>query len=270
MSPSHRTTGDPAAVLDELIGAWRVIEGTARAQTATWRPVLAMGPAFQTSPASLEAAAPAFCGPRELARLRTFTVPRGRQAFLQGRLAAKTAIRAMLGRLNPSVRFDPRRVEVENDFLGRPLVHGVPGLGVSLSHCQGIAAAVAFPLCLPLGLDLERVRPQNALALADRFAPEELAMACAATPAGAHAALPPTLLWCLKEALGKLLGCGLATAPEVLAIASLGPAPGGIAADYAHAAGYQGVAAVSASMLLALAAPGDVTLELDLGALPMV
>jgi phosphopantetheinyl transferase len=267
MSPSHRTTGDPASVLDDLTGAWRVIHVAARSQAATWRPVLAMG---QTSPASLEAAAPAFCGPCELARLRTLTVPRGRQAFLQGRLAAKTVIRAMLGRLEPSARFDPRRVEVENGSLGRPIVHGAPGLGVSLSHCQGFAAAVAFPLDLPLGLDLERVRPQNVLALSGRIAPGEMAMARFATPPGTHAALPPTLVWCLKEALGKLLGCGLTTSPEVLAIASLGPAPNGVVAGYAHAAGYQGLAAVSASMILALAAPGNVTLELDLGALTMI
>lgn len=267
MSPSHAPTGDPAPVLDERAGTWRVIHVTACSQAATWRPVLVMG---STSPSSLEAAAPAFCGPRELARLRTLTVPRGRQAFLHGRLAAKTAIRAMLGRLQPSARFDPRRVEVENGLLGRPIVNGAPGLGVSLSHCQGAAAAVAFPLDLPLGLDLERVRPQNALALSDRIAPGELAMARAATPPGAPAALPLTLVWCLKEALGKLLGCGLATAPEVLAIASLGPVPNGVAAGYAHAAGYQGLAAVSASMLLALAAPGNVTLELDLGALTRV
>jgi len=266
MSPSHATTGDPASVLDELTGAWRVIPITACSQAATWRPVLALGP---TSPPSLEAAAPAFCSPRELARFRTFAVDRGRHAFLQGRLAAKTAVRAMLGRLDPAARFDPRRVEVENDLLGRPLVHGAPGLGVSLSHCRDAAAAVAFPLDLPLGLDLERVRPQNVLALADRFAPEELAMACCATPPGVHAALPLTLLWCLKEALGKLLGCGLATSPEALAIAWLGPASNGVAASYAHAAGYQGLATVSASRILALAAPGDVTLELDLGALTM-
>lgn len=267
MSPSHATTSDPASVLDELTGAWRVIQGTARSQTAAWRPVLAMGP---TSPASLEAAAPAFCGPREMARLRMLTVPRGRQAFLQGRLAAKTAVGAMLGRLEPTARFDPLGVEVENGHLGRPLVHGAPGLGVSLSHCQGFAAAVAFPLDLPLGLDLERVRPQNALALSDRIPPEELAMARFTAPPGAHAALPPTLLWCLKEALGKLLGCGLATSPEELAISSLDPVPNGVAAGYAHTAGYQGLAAVSASMLLALAAPGNVTLELDLGALTMI
>jgi len=267
MSPSPATTGDPASILDELTGAWRVIQATACSQAVTGHPVLAMG---STSPASLEAAAPAFCGPYELARLRTLTVGRGRQAFLQGRLAAKTVIRAMLGRLEPSARFDPRRVEVENGYLGRPIVNGAPGLGVSLSHCQGFAAAVAFPLDLPLGLDLERVRPQNVLALSDRIAPEELAMARFATPPGTHAALPPTLVWCLKEALGKLLGCGLATAPEVLAIASLGPAPNGVAAGYAHAAGYQGLATVSASMILALAAPGNVKLELDLGTLTMV
>ena len=267
MSTSPATTGDPASVLDELTGAWRVIQATARAQAVAWHPVLAMGP---TSLSFLEAAAPAFCGPRALARLRTLTVPRGRQAFLQGRLAAKTALRAMLRRLEPAARFDPRRVEVENGYLGRPIVNGAPGLGVSLSHCQGFAAAVAFPQGLPLGLDLERVRPQNVLAISDRIAPEELAMARFTAPPGAHAALPPTLLWCLKEALGKLLGCGLATSPEELAISSLDPVPNGVAAGYAHTAGYQGLAAVSASMILALAAPGNVTLELDLGALTMI
>lgn len=267
MSPSHATTGDPASVLDELTRAWRVIPLAARSQEATGHPVLAMGP---TSLPLLEAAAPAFCGPRELARLRMFTVARGRHAFLQGRLAAKAAIGAMLGRLEPSARFDPRRVEVENGYLGRPIVNGAPGLGVSLSHCQGFAAAVAFPQGLPLGLDLERVRPQNVLALSDRIAPEELAMARFTAPPGAPAALPPTLLWCLKEALGKLLGYGLATSPEELAISSLDPVPNGVAAGYAHTAGYQGLAVVSASMILALAAPNNVTLELDLGALTMI
>jgi len=258
MRPSHATTGGPAP--EELTGKWRVVHVWVRSRGAAWPPVLAIGTAC---PSALEAAAPDFCGPRELARLETFTSPRGRHAFLRGRLAAKIAVRAILGRLDPSTRFDALRVEVENDRHGRPTVPGAPEIGVSLSHCQGAAAAVAFPRNLPLGLDLERVRPQNALALADRIAPCELALARRATPPEAHAALPLTLAWCLKEALGKLLGCGLAATPETLAIASLDPAPGAIAAGYAHAAGFQGLAVVWASTVLALAAPGKVTLEPD-------
>ncbi len=266
MSPSHAPAGDPATILDALTGAWRVLPVTADSRTQACPAVLAVG---ATSLASLEAGAPFFCGPGELARLRALTVPRGREAFLQGRLAAKVAGRTMLRWLSPMADCDPRRLETAHDRLGRPCFLGVAAFGLSLSHCPGLAAAVVFPPDQPFGLDLERVRPRNALALADRFAPSELAMARAVAPPGCQAAWPLTLLWCLKEALGKLLGCGVTASPEALPVASLASRPGGIAAGYAHAAGCQGLAVASPSMILALAAPGGVGLELDLGALPL-
>ncbi|MEF2145290.1 MAG: 4'-phosphopantetheinyl transferase superfamily protein [Desulfovibrionaceae bacterium] len=266
MPTQHAVTGDPDSILNELSVAWRVIPFTARSREESWQPVLAMGP---TSSTALEDTAATFCGPHEIAKYQHLTMARARQTFLQGRIASKIALRAMLARRLPQTRFDPRRVEVKNDRLGRPIVQGASGLGVSLSHCLGASVAVAFPLELPLGIDLERVRPQNASVLSDWIAPDEFALAQSATPSGSHAALALTLVWCLKEALGKLLGCGLAAPPELLAITSLTPIPDGITAEYAHAGNYQGLATASTSMVLALAAPANVTLELDFGALTM-
>ena len=101
---------------------------------------------------------------------------------------------------------------------GLRLVHGPDGaphlagvaagqVRVSIAHSRGLAAAAVSTLG-PVGVDVEPVRPLDALALARRwFRPEESDW-LAGLPES-HRAEAFLVLWTQKEAAGKALGTGL-------------------------------------------------------------
>ncbi|MDG4757865.1 4'-phosphopantetheinyl transferase superfamily protein [Micromonospora sp. WMMD710] len=96
-----------------------------------------------------------------------------------------------------------------HDPGGRPVVRVDErvNLPVSVSRCPGIVV-VAVRLAGPVGVDVERIRPVPALALAGRwFAAAELTW-LAGRPE-AERGVDFLRLWTAKEAVGKALGLGL-------------------------------------------------------------
>ncbi len=148
----------------------------------------------------------------ELARYHAFPASKRRGSYLAGRWLAKLAIaRLAVG---------PTSVSIQPGVFGQPVVHGPcqPALGVSISHCSLLAGAIAFPVGHPLGLDMESNADSMDCDLANYFTREEYGLLDGAgVSAGAHNAA----LWTAKEALGKVLGCGLAVPMEVLAISAV-------------------------------------------------
>ncbi|WP_344320367.1 4'-phosphopantetheinyl transferase family protein [Streptomyces macrosporus] len=91
---------------------------------------------------------------------------------------------------------------------GRPFLTGAAsGLRVSISHSRGVFA-VALSASLPVGVDVETVRPVPAEALARRWLDASAAEAVALAPlAGREETF--FHLWTQKEAAGKAHGSGL-------------------------------------------------------------
>lgn len=93
-------------------------------------------------------------------------------------------------------------VELSREPGGRPVVAGVAGLHIAISHTEG-AAAVAVTRAGPVGVDVEAMRELPAAGLARHwFAPEE-AQWVAQRPQDF------LYLWTQKESVGKALGVGL-------------------------------------------------------------
>ncbi|MFE7274722.1 4'-phosphopantetheinyl transferase family protein [Streptomyces sp. NPDC057623] len=106
----------------------------------------------------------------------------------------------------------PAEVRVGRAASGAPELSGAAsGLLVGVSHTRGlVTVAVAGPGtgALGVGVDVEAVRPLDALALAGRwFTADEAAWVRALPPALRSAGLLD--LWTRKEAAGKSLGTGL-------------------------------------------------------------
>jgi 4'-phosphopantetheinyl transferase len=201
-----------------------------------------MGPPFWP-PATLarwEAVMP----PEERAGLTPHAAPAParRQAYVLGRLAARRALLPLVGAEGLG------SLCILPGVFGQPVLVASQGpatrLGVSLSHRNGVAVAVAFEREHPMGVDIEMLDPAQADTLQSQELPGEVA-AFTARPGSAAtspATLPvnrpaqvqaprlsplerATLLWSCKEALGKAMGCGLTVPPEFLAVASAGPGP---------------------------------------------
>ncbi len=200
-------------------------------------------------PAFLACAAPSWARAVEARRgdvlheneLRTYEglrFERRRDEFLLGRFVAKVALGEYLGER------DWATLEVVNGIFQQPLVRhervpgepGPPGFpwtpstrsgnprvgsslaAVCLTHSGGAAAAVAFPAAHPLAIDLERLEPDRLGTLQTQVS---LAEVDTATLSPDEALRRVTQLWTAKEALSKVLRCGLTTPFEVLAVESV-------------------------------------------------
>ena len=151
-----------------------------------------------------------------------------RQSFLLGRLAAKTALGAVLGEPNlPSI-------EIPSGVFGQPLVRHPRALGleVTLSHSHGLAVALAFPSAWPIGIDLETVAPEVAATLLSAMNLSEAeqhwyAAAVGASPAAAlNLASACGVLWGAREALGKAMKTAVNSPLGVLSACDIEPADG--------------------------------------------
>jgi 4'-phosphopantetheinyl transferase len=154
-------------------------------------------------------------------------VPKRRADWLIGRLAAKSAVAAVLANAIPR-DWPLSAIEIPSDSSGRPYARiaseagPVAGLAagerlpisVSISHAEGHAlgaAAWSEPeddgLRRTLGVDLGLVEPRSRELVATFFTEEEQRFVRDA-PASERD-LRANLVWCAKEAVLKALGVGL-------------------------------------------------------------
>ncbi|MEV4921383.1 beta-ketoacyl synthase N-terminal-like domain-containing protein [Streptomyces roseoverticillatus] len=140
--------------------------------------------------------------------------PRGRRAWLLGRIAAKDAVRRHLWDRGAGPVF-PGEVRVRNEPGGRPRPEGVhgrelPPLELSLAHCREAAVALVRPGGTPAGIDVEEItgRPDTTCAMV--LGPGEQALFERLGPG------PDTLtrFWAAKEAAAKAEGTGLRGNPH--------------------------------------------------------
>lgn len=197
----------------------------------------------------LEAAARDLLAPEEAALLTERLAPARRQSLLAGRWAAKKA----LGLLAPDVA--PRDIRILPGVFGQPVV-SLPdraNVQVTLAHAGRAALALAHPESCPMGIDLERARPETLSALNDQATPREREAMRTVLPGDEAQRL--LLLWCLKEALSKALRTGLTVPFALLEVARLAPVPGGVEAQFANFAQYQGLALAAGPFALAVVRP---------------
>lgn len=212
--------------------------------------------------AAVEAASAEFLHPGEMRFLAGLPAARRRHSYLLGRYAAKRALAAVLPDLAPAI------IEIVPGVLDQPVVrHGArEPVDVSISHCDSMACAVAFPAVFPMGVDVEQVEPGRADVMRSQILPEELALARAATASEAAAC---TLVWTVKEALSKALRCGLTVPFELLALERIesgrgSNGAGSLVGGFRNFGQYGFHAWVTEGFVLALVLPRRSTLESDL------
>ncbi|GAA2133075.1 type I polyketide synthase [Kitasatospora kazusensis] len=158
--------------------------------------------------------------------------PRGRRAWLLGRIAVKDAVRRLLWQQGEDAVF-PAEIEVLNEDSGRPRVAGLhgrtlPELEVSLAHRAEAAVALVRPRRPGggpgAGIDLEEVveRPAETLRVALGPAELELLERCRRSHGGSEA-LWFTRFWAAKEAAAKSEGTGLRGRPRDFAVVAAEP-----------------------------------------------
>jgi 4'-phosphopantetheinyl transferase len=147
-------------------------------------------------------AATKLLGESETAYFSTLRFARRQRSYLLGRYAAKTALSAALS--EP----DLRAIEIERGVFEQPIVRydRNSGWGVTISHTEELAAALAYPAGHPMGIDLEQIDPRQHKTILSQLSEREIGWL------NLHSAERfefASALWAAKESLSKVLRTGL-------------------------------------------------------------
>ena len=140
--------------------------------------------------------------PGEMAYYNTLKHERRQKSYLMGRYACKKALGSYFNEPNLTA------IEIVQGIFGQPsvryLTREMPG--VSISHDNSFAVAIAFPDTHPMAIDIETADEDKAEVIKSQLTEAEAEF----TMSGI---LPEyllcTLFWTAKEALSKLIKCGL-------------------------------------------------------------
>lgn len=143
-----------------------------------------------------------FLHPSELKELASMQYPRRQISYLRGRYAAKLALQYL------DIGLKLNEIGIHNGVFGFPYIN--PPLAVnnqvSISHNDITAFAVAFNQSHPMAIDVEQVPNDRIEAIKSQMLDKELDLAINSM-IDEDTAL--TLFWTAKEALSKIIKCGL-------------------------------------------------------------
>ncbi|MBA4543501.1 MULTISPECIES: 4'-phosphopantetheinyl transferase superfamily protein [Thermoactinomyces] len=133
------------------------------------------------------------------------------KSYLAGRYAGKRAVSFLIGEEKPE------RVLIEHGIFHQPVAvyPGSSKVQVSITHCDDLGAAIAFPEAVPMGIDIERICPEKKDVLERQLTVREQDLA-KSIPFAYETAL--TLFWTVKESMSKVLKTGLTSSVGIFLI----------------------------------------------------
>ncbi len=142
--------------------------------------------------------------------------PQRKRQWLNGRVAAKDAVRQWLWARDGRYDFWPKELLIENSDSGQPLVSAHisdtyrENLSISLAHKNHLAVAIAAEH--PVGIDIESIEPRSDNIQALILGPQERALVATSAPEWSTDELIARI-WSAKEAVAKQQGTGLQGQP---------------------------------------------------------
>ena len=199
--------------------------------------------------------------PHELAQYEKLTAPRRQTSFLLGRYVAKQALAVLL--------HEPVYVNIEiaPGVFTQPIVKYPTSepVGVSITHAGELACALAFPQIHPMGIDVERLETKNLEAMKSQILPEELR---AEVLPELSDLIRCTVIWTAKEALSKVLKCGMMCPFSILETAELRQEAPCYIGYFRHFGQYKFHAWVLQNHVMTIVLPKWTTMVSDLAAVP--
>lgn len=178
----------------------------------------------------LHPACESFLGTEEAAYYASLPYPVRQKSYLLGRYSAKLALARALGLAHPSgtpPHSILRPLEIRFGIFGQP-IPSTPyptSWEISITHHTPWAVALAAPAGHPIAIDLEAITPERFQTLLSQLTPEETPFVHAAGTSDIAIGTRVTLLWTAKEALSKILRCGLMIPLDLLATEHVKPMP---------------------------------------------
>lgn len=186
----------------------------------------------------------------------TLSFEKRRHSYLLGRICAKFALEPLVA---PQ---ETNNIYVDYGVFQFPVVKNVQNsnIQVSISHCDNIGLALAYPEEHPLGIDIEKVDDKIIETLDTQLTSKEknlLTENNLFTPAG-H-----TLLWTIKEGLSKIFRTGLMMDFKTLEIKSIELTKGIYESTYTHCGQYKALSTVIGNYVCSVVLPAKTNVDLD-------
>ncbi|AOY78329.1 4'-phosphopantetheinyl transferase family protein [Clostridium formicaceticum] len=139
--------------------------------------------------------------PQERNYYYTLKYEKRSSSYLLGRFVAKQAVAAITGEKYLT------NICIQSGVFNQPIaVHNKQNIQVSITHCGGFGAALAFSEAHPMGIDVEQIK-LNKRDVFEKQSTNLEKLELNSIPISYDMGL--TLLWTVKEALSKVLKTGL-------------------------------------------------------------
>jgi 4'-phosphopantetheinyl transferase len=180
---------------------------------------------------------------------------RRKQSYLLGRLAAKKAVSTLAGIKNAD------SFHIDFGVFEFPVVKKInQNIQASISHCDNIGIALAFPEEHPMGLDVERINVQKADVMKSQANPAETTLL-------EKSEIPPiighTLAWTAKEGLSKIIRTGLTMDFQMAEIKSIEQDGPLYTTTFRHFNQYKAISCHSGDYICSVVLPGRTNAGLD-------
>lgn len=177
-------------------------------------------------------------------------------SYLLGRYSAKQAIFAIDGQ-------PPQNTLIKHGLFNQPVCTNTTNqnIQVSISHCENIGTAVAFPEVVPMGIDIERINPEILHVFERQMTEKEKEL----IKTFDHSYIEMlVVLWTAKEALSKVLKTGLKTPFKIYEIKSLTVFDNHIICNFRYFKQYKGISFILNSFALTVVYPKNTDMDLDI------
>jgi phosphopantetheinyl transferase (holo-ACP synthase) len=202
----------------------------------------------------------AYLHPEEQKYYNSLKFEKRMRSFLIGRYAAKRAVAALTGET------DLAKIMVQAGVFTQPIVTlpGHPNIQVSISHCDHIGGALAYPEAHPLGIDIEKIHYDKNGVLEKQMTMAELEL-IKTQPDFYEAML--ARMWTAKEALSKVIKTGLMTPMKVYEINKIEHHENYFLSYYKNFGQYKTITFKISNYICAITHPMKTRLDMDIAAL---
>ena len=188
----------------------------------------------------------------ELEYYKSLAFDRRRTSYLLGRIAAKKAIGELIGEEHTHSVF------IDIGIFQFPVVKMTADLNiqVSISHCDDIGVALAFPEEHPLGIDIEKIDSGRLDAMKSMISDDELTLL-----SGCDLSLLTgcTIIWSVKESLSKILRTGFTIDSKLMEIQSIEKSGMQYNCTFRYFSQYKAVSGQSGNYVYSMVLPKNTT-----------
>lgn len=182
-----------------------------------------------------------------------------RHSYLLGRFAAKTAVSLLTNQQAGDISIGYG--VFNNPIISTPV--GCTPLEISITHCAGRGAALAFPAAHPMGIDMERIDADKISVIERTLTGGEMEMFLKFAHCSDYA-LMLTAAWTIKESLSKVFKTGLMTPLSVYEISKVEKKDTGFVSYFKHFGQYKATSLVLDRHVCSITCPRNTELELDI------